>query len=68
MQHDWFMYHLRSKYKNRLEFSFIKDHRVDLQVFYHFIFILLLFFFGGGGGGDTCTLLSQFPLLKEIPA
>ena len=22
MQHDWFMYHLRSTYKNRLEFPF----------------------------------------------
>ena len=23
MQHDWFMYHLRSTYKNRLDFPFI---------------------------------------------
>ena len=22
MQHDWFMYHLRSTYKNRLDFPF----------------------------------------------
>ena len=24
MQHDWFMYHLRSTYKNRLDFPFKK--------------------------------------------
>ena len=26
MQHDWFMYHLRSTYKNRLDFPFIRKN------------------------------------------
>ena len=31
MQHDWFMYHLRSTYKNRLDFPFNKDILQELK-------------------------------------
>ena len=41
MQHDWFMYHLRSTYKNRLDFPF-KDQRYNdkwfLKNFYQNLF------------------------------
>ena len=41
MQHDWFMYHLRSTYKNRLEFPFNHHHS----------YIMYSYFLHGGGGG-----------------
>ena len=32
MQHDWFMYHLRSTYKNRLDFPFKRPWTPDFGV------------------------------------
>ena len=49
MQHDWFMYHLRSTYKNRLDFPF-KDHLVSNILTPHLI----------RGGGISSSVLSVF--------
>ena len=49
MQHDWFMYHLRSTYKNRLDFPFnlpllwlMINIKPELQYAEHFEFVVVV--------------------------
>ena len=60
MQHDWFMYHLRSTYKNRLDFPFKTQTHSGWRE-------------GGGGGAfqtsqwhTSHALVSQYLQLNEI--
>ena len=43
MQHDWFMYHLRSTYKNRLDFPFNCDKwgLILCRIFFSFFWYII---------------------------
>ena len=64
MQHDWFMYHLRSSYKNRLEYPFnLIDFAVRAEIMVSLVWLGWVPFFGtfvsfGGGGGRALPLLT----------
>ena len=68
MQHDWFMYHLRSTYKNRLDFPFNDDDDDDdnnntndddnniKKIYIYIIIIILKKYYNNDYNNNSATL------------